>query len=338
MLIFDTVGYDTIGLRLKAIDALNVNFIKETTKYFDVAGSYKPKNSECRYYHGNLDGLKISTSENGLSIKEGSLCKWYKGNNIETLGRVDTKFAIEKLSDTLHLPMDKAFVHRLDVAKTIPIKYPVCVYLAHLGELKGFKRMPVVNKNIGEGLYYFPNNKEQNMILIFYDKNAEHGEKGCSIYIHYSNKHLFRFEQRYKSGFSKIFGKLIRANMLYNRDFYDDIVFRWVEAYKAIQKVNNISLDFTKLQGKRDLYTMGILALVELEGGQLAFLSQIEEARKIGQINNKQVFDIREAINDSCNKLETGFTVMNDCIIELDRKMEKIEKQYDNRSKINKYE
>lgn len=319
--------YDTIGLWLRAIDYPKVNFPNDIIKHFEDAGVYKPtKNSKSKYYLINLDGLKISVSENGLRIKEGSLCRWFKGNNIETLNRIETKRAIEKLSDILHVPMEKAFVTGLDVAKTFSVKYPVSVYLNHLGELEGFKRMPVVNEKILEGLNYFQDKRKQGIMLIFYDKNAERGEKGCPIHIHYQNKYLFRFELRFKKGFSKIFGERIQANKLYNEEFYADIVLWYVGTYNAIQKVNDISLDFTKLHGKQDLYAMGVLALAEREGGQLALLAQVEEAQKTGQINKNQAWSIRGKINEICT--DTGFTAINDYILELDRKMEKIEKRY----------
>ncbi|MDZ7936354.1 MAG: phage/plasmid replication protein [Emticicia sp.] len=54
---------------------------------------------------------------------KGSLSKWFLGDNIQTLTRGDMKRATEKLSDTLHLPMSKAKVGRIDLAKNLLMKF-----------------------------------------------------------------------------------------------------------------------------------------------------------------------------------------------------------------------
>lgn len=319
--------YDTVGLRLRAIDVPNVEFLAELPCRFDWVGEYKDKRTGKLYCPGNLGGLKISVSESGLNIKGGSLSKWYKGNNIEPLNRMEVKLAIEKLSDILHVPLHKAFVTRLDVANTIMVNNPVTAYLSRLGELKGYKRMPVVDGKEEEGLYYFQKKKDKCIILNFYDKEGEQKAKGCLMLDCYQDEYWFRFEQRYMKGFSRIFGKPIRAYDLYQEDFYNDIAFRWIKAYRDIQKINNISINFELVKGKRELYTMAVLGLIEQWGGQLNFLTQIEEAQKIGQISKKQAFDIRELIKEICS-LETGFTIQNDCIRELDVKMDEIAENY----------
>jgi hypothetical protein len=138
----------------------------------------------------------------------------------------------------------------------------------------------------------------------------------------YQKDNWLRYEQRYKGKFSKVFGlSPITVSMLYDKTFYENIVRKWREDYQAIQKINDISLNFEEVRGKRDLYTMGTLSLIEQQGGLLAFLSQIKEAQQMGLFNKKQAFDIRKIVNDSC-MLKTGFTVQNECIIELDEKID----------------
>ena len=43
-------------------------------------------------------------------------------SNFKTLGHAETKKAIEQLSDTLHLPIEKAIVTRLDIAQNFIVK------------------------------------------------------------------------------------------------------------------------------------------------------------------------------------------------------------------------
>ena len=80
-----------------------VDFLSETPQYFDVTGQHCFNGANV--ITGNLKGFRISVSERGVNLKDGSLCKYYLGDNFQTLGRGDTKQAIEMLSDTLHLPL-----------------------------------------------------------------------------------------------------------------------------------------------------------------------------------------------------------------------------------------
>lgn len=71
------------------------------------------------------------------------------GDNFRTMGRRDTQMAVERLSDTLHLPIEKASVTRIDIAQNIILKSSVDVYLNHLGTLNRAKRLQTP-----DGLYY----------------------------------------------------------------------------------------------------------------------------------------------------------------------------------------
>lgn len=48
--------------------------------------------------------------------------------------------------------------------------------------------------------------------------------------------------------------------------------------------------------GKRRLYRYGVLALIGQFGGELAFLNQIAETQKRGEISRKQAHDLRETV------------------------------------------
>ena len=106
--------YDTVNFRLFQSDADGVDFLAETPCFLENVGEH--------YYNGeavitgSLNGLKISLNRYQMKIRDGSLCKWYLGDNLQTMGRGDTQRAIEKLSDTLHVPMSKATITRLDIA------------------------------------------------------------------------------------------------------------------------------------------------------------------------------------------------------------------------------
>ena len=60
--------------------------------------------------------------------------------------------------------------------------------------------------------------------------------------------------------------------------------------------MKQFTVDFEAMKGKKDLYTMGLLSLVQTQGGKLATISQINEAYNLGKLSKKQAFDMRQAI------------------------------------------
>jgi hypothetical protein len=315
--------YDNVDFKIKIADVSNIDFLSETPCYFDVTGDLDFKGE--RVVVGTLNGdFKITVNRNGVNIKGGSLCKFYLGNNFETMGRSDTGAAIEKLSDTLHLPIDKATVSRLDIAQNFIVKNPVGVYYNHLGELKYSKRSEISNNGETEGLYYFQNKG----LLVFYNKVLEQSSKRQPIPELYQNRHVLRYEQRYTSRLPKAFNvERVTGGMLYNERFYMSLIDSWRDNYRAIKKINDITLNFEAMKGKKDLYMMGLLSLVETQGGQLATIAQINEAYKTGQISKKAAFDMRQAITEACT-VKDGITAKNEAIMELDKKVNEAVKYY----------
>jgi hypothetical protein len=315
--------YDNLDLRIRNTDTPDTDFLRETAQYLDVTGEHYFRGEPA--VSGTLNGdFKITLNKNSVNIKGGSLCKWYLGDNFQTLGRSDTQQAIEKLSDILHLPIDKATVSRLDVAQNFIVKNPVEVYYNHLGELKHTKRSPITENGNIEGIYYFGSNVQS----LFYNKIKQQKSKGQPIPELYQNQNVLRYEQRYTSRLYKTLNvEHITATMLYNEDFYINVCNRWRNNYKAIKKINDITLNFDTMRGKKDLYTMGLLSLIQMQGGELAIIAQINEAQKTGTITKKTAFDMRQAITEAC-KMKGDITAQNEAILELDKKITDAVKYY----------
>lgn len=309
--------YDTVNFRLLQSEARGVDFLAETPCYLENVGEH--------YYSGevvitgNLKGLKISINRYQLKIKDGSLCKWYLGDNFKTMGRGDVEAAIEKLSDTLHLPICKATITRLDVAQNFIVKHPTAVYLNHLGMLKYAKRLQEP-----DGLYYHRRLER----LCFYDKSKEQREKGEAIPELYKGRNVLRYEQRYTQRLPTQFNVAdVTGALLYDEAFYIGVVQRWRDTYKAINKINDITLNFQAMKSKQQLYQMGVLSMVERVGGEVEMMNQINEAQKRGELTAKQAFDLRKAVKDAC-KIKDGLTVPNEAIQELDKKVSEAVRYY----------
>ena len=308
--------YDNVDFKVRGFEIEGIDFLSQIPLYFDVTGEH------C--FHGevvitgNLNGLRVSASRRGVNVSNGSLCKWYLGDNFKTMERGDVQRAIEKLSDTLHLPMDKATITRIDLAQNFIMKHPTEVYFNHLGSYYPSKRLEQPN-----GLYY----KKHDTLLVFYDKVKEQRAKGQPIPELYSNRNTLRYEMRYKARLKDTFKvDKVTGAMLYEEQFYMDIVNRWKKAYKDIKKINDVTLNFEAMKTKRDLYTLGLASLIDQQGGQLSMIQQINEAFKKGELTKKQSYDLRQAITEASRA--TIATVESDLIKELDKKIDDVVRFY----------
>lgn len=304
--------YDTVNFKLAKADVGAVDFLEEVPCYLD---------SQTIGFHdwggeqvitGSVGGLKVVANRYQIKIKDGSLCKWHLGDNFKTMGRGDVQAAIERLSDTLHLPIGKATVTRLDVAQNFIVKHPVAVYLNHLGMLKYAKRLQEP-----DGLYYHRRLER----LCFYDKNKEQRAKCEPIPDLYKDRNVLRYEQRYTKRLPcQLNVEAVTGVLLYDEAFYMALIKRWRDTYNGINKVNDITLNFQAMTSKRQLYKMGVLTMVERVGGEVEMINQINEAQKRGDLTSKQAFDLRKEVKEVC-KVKEGLTVESEVITELDKKI-----------------
>lgn len=304
--------YDTINFKLSSADVPNVDFLQETPCFLnDATLAFHNFNGE-QVVTGSVGNLKVSINRYQIKVKDGSLCKWYLGDNFKTMGRGDTQRAIEQLSDTLHLPMDKATITRIDIAQNFIVKHPPTVYLNHLGVLRYAKRLQEP-----DGLYYTRSTER----LCFYDKIKEQRASGEAIPELYKDRNVLRYEQRYTKRLScQLNVEAVTGALLYDEAFYMALIKRWRDTYNGINKVNDITLNFQAMTSKRQLYKMGVLSMVERVGGEVEMINQINEAQKRGDLTSKQAFDLRKEVKEAC-KVKEGLTVESEAIAELDKKI-----------------
>lgn len=304
--------FDTVNMRLTRMEVAGVDFLSEIPCYLDNGSVAVHTFSDGAVITGTLGNLKVSLNAYQIKVKDGSLCKWLMGDNYQAIGRKDTQRAIEKLSDTLHLPMDKAAVTRLDIAQTFVVRHPVDVYFNHLGVLKNTTRLAEPNS-----VYY----DKAGLRLAFYDKNREQRAKREQIPELYNGRNVLRYEQRYTQRVARQLNVLeVTGAMLYDEAFYITLLKKWRDSYRDIQKINDVSINFQAMKTKQILYRMGVLSLIERMGGQIAMMEQIAEAQKRGELSRKQAYDLKQAVQDACS-LRDGLTEPNEAIAELDKKV-----------------
>ncbi len=301
--------YDTIYMRLTQAE-VQEDFMGVTASYLTDVAEHTYGDSVV--LTGKVGNLSVSLNRWQVKIKDGSLSKYYLGDNLQTLSRAATEQAIAQLSDTLHLHLDRAICTRIDVAENFICRFAPEVYFCHLGQLTYSTRLQEPN-----GIYY----KQTGGRLAFYDKVKECRSRREELPELYQAKNVLRYEMRLAQRIAHQMGvPEVTVAKLYDEAFYMAVIDRWQANYKKINKLNDITLNFQAMKTKQQLYKMGVLSLIERAGGQLQILDQIKEAQTKGELTKKQAYDLRLAINAAA-KAKEGFTTPNEAIQELDKKV-----------------
>lgn len=301
--------YDTITVEYGNSFARGVSFLEEIPLYLDTF-SENSKNG-WPYVTGKVKNLEVYIDESRVKVAKGSIAKFFFGDNMQTMTLQTTKQAFEKLSDTLHLPMEQARVIRFDLGTNLLVRHSTGVYLSVLGVMQGFERFEMPNS-----VYY--KSKSGKRELVFYDKIVEAQATKADVPELYAGRNVLRYESRYKSP-AKIFNvSPITGATLYSQKFYIAALNKWRDDYKAINKVHSIkSIDF-EMKSVSEFNNLGRLLLIEKCGGESAFMNDLQAKQRRGQLTSKQAHDLRkaakEAINAGCCWTETS-----DAVAELDK-------------------
>lgn len=268
-----------------------------------------------KFYSGYLSGengfdYHVCVTPNKVLLNKCSLSKWYMGSNLSEMSRSEIQLAIERLSDSLHLSMDRADVTRFDVAKNIMLRYPVEVYFAFMGSLSRFERLSQPH-----ALYY----KQACREFVMYDKVMESKKHGIFLPELYRSANLMRMEMRYKKP-RQYFGK-VTGSTLYDSVFYCKTINELIEFYLKVEKLNKQIPDFSNVKGLKGLQKLGLLCLVKEWGGDVEFGNRLKEAQLRGEITNKEVYDIRKAVRSAIGSKSMR---PNEAVIELDKKVKQI--------------
>lgn len=308
--------FDTIHINLKSVDTQQLNFVKTVTRDLNVEPTTSPFGTT---FTSHIDNLTLRTTAQGLSIGN-SICKFLYGNNLVNFTRHDTQLAFEKLSDTLHISLNNATVSRMDIAYNFDVTYTPESYFYYLGNLPYYKRLEQMFYKGVEGLYYSSvTDKKQ---LVFYNKIKEITNRKDSIPEEYRNKNLLRYELRMKNHIKQLFKvDKVTVPMLYDVGFYNRIVDYWKSEYRKIIKVNEYEIDITGCKGIRDLNKMGLLLLVEQQGGMIEFFKVLEQQYKIGVLDKRQLSEIKRQTKLLLQDQSVGI-VQNPLIKELDTLVE----------------
>lgn len=274
----DTIKYNFINYNPE------INLLNEIPNYFEVTGEHNYSNETV--VTGNLDNLKISVRKNSVKV-ENSLCKWYLGDNFQTLTHNEIKLANEKLSDTLHIDIQQANVSRLDIADNYTMQHAPKIYCDYLSKLSRYKRLEQP-----DGLYYKTKNKE----LAFYDKIKEQKTKGYTIPQQFEGSNLLRYEMRFLHNLRKELKEpAVTAGILSNNKFYCKLLQSYSDMYLRIEKEKEINLNIGRIKGVKGMSNAGIALLID-NFGETKLLNQIKTDFSKGAITEKEKRGMLEKI------------------------------------------
>lgn len=307
--------YDTLHLWLPALSIGEDSFTERVPALLNNT-TIHTKADGLQYFTGSILGMSVSVSNSGISLK-GSLCKSYLNDNFKTLTRQDTQRAIEQLADILILPIHQADVKRIDFAQSFTMNNEPESYYPFLGASQHYKRLMQP-----KSIYY----QNKMRTKLFYNKIAEGKSKGEVIPEIWLNKHILRHELRYTSRLPQQFNKsTLQAKELSTEPFYLDMVGRYINEYKSIQKNSTINFNLESMKQPKDFFTQLLLLKIN-EIGQNNVLELVEQLKAQKVFAHPEYYSrLKADIKKLCKTEEV--TESADLITELDKKINQV-KEY----------
>lgn len=218
-----------------------------------------------RWSTGNIKNIKVTVSEMGVSVK-GSIAAFYYPNNTLTVCRQETRQAIEKLSDTLHIDLFRASVSRVDVSTSFLVNEKPQAYFDVLGGLSYFYRQPV-----GTSSLYYHRGSNDRQTLCFYDKERELYIKRESLPKVYADcGNVLRYEARLNGRVAgQMNEKEVTGQTLCDGRFFKKVGTFWADSYQRIDKTYT-QYNMSKIKNAREAkdFLCGV-ALAKMGAGEV---------------------------------------------------------------------
>ena len=267
--------------------------------------------TQSNWVTGNANNMIIRRNSNSITV-QGSLPKYFYGNNLQTLQRQDTCLIIDELSDLISTDLSKSRVQRIDFSTNITTRYNPSYYYRFLGHLTRFYR-----HSDKSSLYYNQASKK----LLFYDKIKDARAKQMPIPQQYANKNILRYEMRLSKQLKKFFKRDVFAKDLSDRDLYYLILDKWYSYYKEIEKQKSkINIMSNQIISPKDFDKQLLIGLVQSLG-----YNHIDDV--IEQMKTKKTFKQKEyysRLKSKYRRLSKVEICDQDIISEIDMKIKEI--------------
>ena len=267
--------------------------------------------SRSSWLKGNANNIIIRRNINSITL-QGSLPKYFYGNNLQTLQRQNTGLIIDELSDLISTDLSKARVQRIDFSTNITTRHNPSYYYRFLGHLTRFYR-----HSDKSSLYYNQASKK----LLFYDKIRDAKYKQMPIPQQYENKNVLRYEMRLSKQLQKFFKRDVFAKDLSDKNLYLHILDKWYAYYKEIEKQKSkINIMTNQITSPKDFDKQLLIGLVQSLG-----YNHIDDV--IEQMKTKKTFRQKEyysRLKSKYKRLSKVCISDEDVISEIDMKIKEI--------------
>ncbi|MDA7804270.1 hypothetical protein N8987_06840 [Crocinitomix sp.] len=283
--------YDRINMWLGKDSVSGVDLLAETSCYLDKATEEtKDGNTSIS---GSLNNLIVKIYDTGISIK-GSPAKYYLGDNFKTLTRQDTEHCIEKLSDTLKLPIKDAKPTKMDLAQTFIVNHPPTEYYSLLGNSQYYDRLEQPNS-----LYYSNGNRTK----LFYDKKKEGKKRGLIIPEVWIGQNVLRYEYRLTQRANTYLGfDYMKVEDLYQEDTYIKFIDQYISEFENITKNREIQFNLDNCKSPKDFMKQLQLKAIN-EIGQTELINMVEHMRKRETFDKPEYYSrLKKELIELCNK------------------------------------
>ena len=300
---FDSVGLSYIG------------DVQECEKHLSNLDEKTNRESGEIVTYGLLGNMRVKIRGDFLSVY-GSIPRYLLGSNLTSLSRKATQECMNKLSDEIHLDMKEAQVFRLDIANNLILENEISSYLSCFGNSRHYKKDTYDQSSV-----IYRNSKRT---AEFYNKARETRAKKKEIPEFLADQHILRYELQLKKRVkTQLKRNEVKGSMLYDRDFFHQIVNLWQNEYYAIEKLNNVKLipEVRDMLTKQKLINYLALRGLKNELGEKAFLDMLEQ-EKGNFKSERQFYRLKNAVKELSKVPE--LIEPSEAIRELDKKIKQV--------------
>ena len=190
---------------------------------------------------GFIENFKITITETRIYLN-GSLTKFYHGNNVVTLTKEEMSPAIKRLKQVTGLPVQYAVIRRIDLAINIFLEQPYYIYLPYFEDSYGY----IKGINQYKGITYRKENRNTTSEFVIYNKLAEVCSQSPDVYNvvkvvmnEHNEKGIMRLELRLKKSVSMQLlpnGKKLTLPYLLSSKVRQRLAQIWFKTYRSIDK------------------------------------------------------------------------------------------------------
>jgi hypothetical protein len=232
---------DTAHFRIPRIAVSNEQVVDLHDKLSNRSNYAKEQEYADRiYYHkgfsGNYHNFNIQVDQYSISIN-GSLAKYYFGNNVSTLNFNQTKETLYRLQRQLNMPILKHELARIDIAENFFLPYNVRHCFLRLLDTPTYDRQYDPKKS-GNGVRY----RKGPFVFCFYNKTSEAAHVPDMPLLK-PNDNLLRIEMRIMKNVRRtIMNQTEKFGAVYllSPAFHRKLAVTWLEHFNAIFKERHL--------------------------------------------------------------------------------------------------